>query len=181
MTAADTAAVLVVAMAAEVVGNSSTLIAQCKRRPLHGAAASRYPHARHPNTLIRAHNRGMKLGAFVGWGVVIYAVMQLIESGLVTYGFFGGFLPRVIEFAALLALCVIAGRALRFSSWKDIMPYSLSWAAISALLDAIYLTPSFGWHIYSSGGLWLGYVLIVLLPLLAPYTRRASHDVPRIT
>lgn len=123
------------------------------------------------------HNGAMKLGAFVGWGIVIYAVMRLTWEGLVLYGF-----SPYFEYVVLVVVCIIAGRALRFSSWKDIVPYALSWAAIGALLDVIYVAPFLGRAMYTDWSVWLGYVLVVLLPLLAPHTRRLVHtEAPLIT
>jgi hypothetical protein len=118
----------------------------------------------------------MKLGAFVGWGIVIYAVTRLAWEGLVLYGFSPHF-----KFIVLAVVCLVAGRALRFSSWKDIAPYAVSWAAISMVLDVVYVVPFFGWSPYADAGFWFAYALIAFLPLFAPQTRRVRDEMPQVT
>ena len=113
----------------------------------------------------------MKLGSLLGWGIVIYAILSLAWSGFVTYGISSGIAGRVFEFVILLIICLIAGRALKFKMWKDILPYSIVWAIVVAGLDAIYSVPSQGWGFYSAWYVWAGYALVVVLPLFAPLTR----------
>ena len=127
------------------------------------------------------HNNGMKFDALIGWGIVIYAVMRLTWDGLVIYGITSGFTPRIIELAMLVILATIAGRSLRFASWKDVLPYSLSWAVIAALLDMVYTVPFSGWQMYSDWNVWVGYAFVVLLPLMAPRTRRAHGEPAHIS
>lgn len=109
----------------------------------------------------------MRYGALFGWGIVIYAVMYLITSGLVVYGVVGGILAILFKFAGLIVTPAIAGRSLNFSSWKDIAPYSASWAIIVALLDAVFWFPYAGFAMYFSWGVWFGYALIFLVPIIA--------------
>ncbi len=122
----------------------------------------------------------MKYGTLVGWGIVIYAVMALAWSGIVIYGFAGTFLARLFELLVLTFVATIAGRALRHHSWKDILPYSLAWALMMAVFDALFSVPFAGWAIYADWNLWLGYALVALVPLIAPKTR-IHPEVPRIS
>jgi hypothetical protein len=64
---------------------------------------------------------GLRLGALLGWGIVLYAVMFLLWSAFLTYGFVGGIAPRVIALGVLIASAIIAGRSLRAASWHDIV------------------------------------------------------------
>ena len=123
----------------------------------------------------------MQWGALVGWGVAIYAVMYLSWNGLVINQFSTGVLPRLIELLILVILALLAGRSLRFQSWTDILPYSICWAIIMGLLDIIYSVPFGGWQIYTDWNLWVGYALVVILPLFAPLTRRTHHEPADIT
>ena len=107
----------------------------------------------------------MKYSKLFGWGIVIYAVMYLTWSFFVAYGFVGGIIPRLVSLAALLAVTVIAARSLHFSAWKDILPYSIAWAVMIALLDGVLVAPYAGWKIYSELGVWLGYAVVVIAPL----------------
>lgn len=121
----------------------------------------------------------MKYGALIGWGICIYAIMTLAWTGLALYGFAGTWGSRVAELIVLIITVTIAGRSLRFNSWKDILPYSILWVVIMALLDAVYTVPLSGWGIYADWNLWLGYALVALVPLFAPSTRmvKVGHEV----
>lgn len=120
----------------------------------------------------------MRYGAVLGWGIVIYAVMSLAWSGLVTYGLSGTIVSRFAELLVLVIVATLAGRSLRFHSWKDIIPYSFFWAVMMGLLDAVYSVPFGGWQIYADWNLWLGYCLVAVVPLLAPYTRKMPEGRP---
>lgn len=112
----------------------------------------------------------MKYGALFGWGIVIYAVMELAGTVSFVYGFSGTMPGRAFGLLVLIIVATIAGRSLRFHSSKDIFPYSFGWMIIVALLDYLVTVPGSGWAIYSDWDLWFGYGLVVLVPLLSPYT-----------
>ena len=116
----------------------------------------------------------MKYGAVVGWAVVIYAVMALAWSGFITYGLAGTLTARVLQLLVLVIVTTIAARSLKFHSWKDILPYSILWAVMMGLLDIVFTVPFAGWEIYADWNIWVGYTLVVIIPLLAPFTRGAS-------
>jgi uncharacterized membrane protein SirB2 len=109
----------------------------------------------------------------VGWGVVVYAVMYLVWSGLMMYGI-EGLSGVVIRLAVLLLVTRIAAHSLAATSWTGILPYSLSWAATAVLLDGIFLVPFTGYALYASWDVWLGYALLLVLPLLAPPVKKQA-------
>ncbi len=113
----------------------------------------------------------MKYGLLFGWGIGIYATMFLLWSSFVTYGFINGAGPRVAGLIALLVISVCAGRSLRAHSWRDILPYSVSWGIMTALLDAVVSVPLTGWQLYADWNVWVGYLLVALLPLFSLYPR----------
>jgi hypothetical protein len=115
------------------------------------------------------HNEDMSLriGVLLGWGITIYAIMFLVWSAFVTYGFVEGVAPRLLGFLVLLVVGATAGRSLRVRSWRDILPYSFVWGIMMFILDAIMTVPFTGWYIYSDWNVWIGYALVVLAPLLA--------------
>lgn len=113
----------------------------------------------------------MKWGALLGWGIVIYSVMYLAWSGFILYGFVEGILPRVLGLAVLVVVATIAGRSLRAHGWHDVLPYSIAWAVAIALLDAVFSVPYSGWQLYADWNVWVGYILVCVVPLLAPYTQ----------
>lgn len=118
----------------------------------------------------------------LSWGVIIYALMYLLWSVFAIYGFTAGYAPRFIGLGALVLLALIAGRSLKFHSWHDILPYSLFWLGSVVVLDIICTVPFTGWTLFYDWNLWVGYGLIVCVPLLAPLTRIVpatpsySHD-----
>ncbi len=127
--------------------------------------------------LARRHNDGMKVKAFLGWGIVIYALMFLTSAclnalNLISAGSMPPVFLHIVQLLVLIAIATIAGRSLRYADWRDILPYSVSWACIAALFDGLLFAPYGGWDIYLNGDVWMGYILLVLLPLLAPKTRR---------
>jgi len=83
----------------------------------------------------------IKYGALFGWGIVIYSVVFLVWSGFIAYGFVGGLAPALMAFLALIIVATIAGHSLHLHSWKDILPYSIAWAVMIALLDAVFAVP----------------------------------------
>lgn len=105
------------------------------------------------------------LGA-VGWGVVIYALMYLLWSGLAIYGFAAGYPSLIARILVLACVTALAARSLRMPTWKDLVPYTVSWAAVAIILDAVFLVPFSGFALYTSLNVWVGYILVATLPLL---------------
>ena len=114
----------------------------------------------------------VKYGALLGWGVVIYAVMFLAWSLFVTYGFVEGVLPRIAGLLTLIAVALSAGRSLRMATWKDILPYAFGWTLIVIAFDMLLSVPFTGWQLFTDWNVWVGYALVVIVPILSPYTRR---------
>lgn len=112
---------------------------------------------------------GLNLGKLLGWGITIYAIMFLLWSLFVTYGFVQGVLPRLLGFVVLVLTTVIAGRSLHAQAWRDILPYSLSWGVMMAIFDAVLSVPFAGWQMYLDWQLWFGYAIVVVAPLFALY------------
>lgn len=113
----------------------------------------------------------MRYGTLIGWGIVIYAVMFLTWNELIAYGFFEGIVPRITSLIVLVSTLVIVGRALRIDSWVGILPYSVGWACMMILFDAIFTVPGAGWGLYLDPDVLLGYALVALIPLLSPVLR----------
>src|SRR3989344_3217203 len=99
----------------------------------------------------------------IGWGIVIYAVMYLVWSGLVIYGLSLGYLSLIVRLLVLFFITMIAARSLRLGNWKDVFPYSVVWAIVAAILDGLFLVPFSGWGLYSSLSVWFGYAVFLLL------------------
>ena len=121
----------------------------------------------------------MRFGArALGWGIAIYAVMYLLWSGLVIYGLAAGVTSLVIRLVTLAAITIIAARSLHMPNWRDLVPYTVSWALIAVVLDALFLVPFSGWALYATWSVWVGYALVAIIPLLAAI--KLSRGTPRV-
>lgn len=120
----------------------------------------------------------MKYGALFGWGIVIYAVMFLAWSALVLYGFSEGALPRLLGLLVLIVVATIAGYSLRTYNWRDILPYSIFWLVEIILLDILMSVPYTGWILFADANVWVGYALVVLVPLFVPFVRNHTTTHP---
>ncbi len=109
----------------------------------------------------------MKYSSLIGWGVAIYAVMYLVTSGLLLYGLLIGLIPTLLKLATLVFVTALAGRSLNVRVWQDVIPYSVLWALIVALLDAVFWVPLSGWTLYASPGVWIGYAIVMITPIIA--------------
>ena len=112
-------------------------------------------------------NDDMKYSSIFGWAIVIYAVMFLFWSGMVIYGYAGTTAAWILQIAALVAVTTVAARSLHLTTWQDMILYSISWAILVALMDAVYSVPFAGWQIYYDWKVWLGYALVALVPILS--------------
>ncbi|MEY4747090.1 MAG: hypothetical protein RLZZ416_139 [Candidatus Parcubacteria bacterium] len=119
----------------------------------------------------------MRFGATVGWGVVIYAIMALSWSLMSTYSISGTLLSRILELVVLVVTTTIAGRSLHLHAWRDILPYSIAWTAVAFVIDALLNVPLIGWQLFADWNVWIGYALVVVVPLFSPQTR-AIRETP---
>ena len=91
-------------------------------------------------------------------------------------GFVEGWIPRLVGLFILIAVAVTAGRALHVHSWHDILPYSLGWGILMAVLDGFMTVPFAGWQVFADWNVWFGYCVVAIAPLLSLYPgfRRSS-------
>ncbi len=108
----------------------------------------------------------MNLRALVGWGIVIYAVLFLVWSGLAIHGLSGSFLARLMVLLSLVIIATIATRSLHLTNEGDVAPYAIGWVIIAAIMDAVFTVPGSGWAIYTNWNLWVGYVLLLCVPFI---------------
>ncbi len=114
------------------------------------------------------------------WGVCIYAVVALARQLLVLYELTDGIAPRLALLFVLVFVATLAGRSLRHSRAVDIAPYALGWMLIAIGLDSLMLAPVYGRSFLGNPEIWVGYVLLFVIPLLAPHTR-SRPEPPEIT
>ena len=116
----------------------------------------------------------MHLRPLLGWGIVIYAVLHLVWSGLVSYGLSGNLIGHIVMIATLVTLSVIATRTLRIMSERDVAPYAIGWMLIAIALDALITVPLAGWGIFSDWTVWAGYILLLVVPFVVTLLTKRS-------
>lgn len=102
--------------------------------------------------------------ATLGWGIVIYAVMYLAWSGLAVYGLTAGMLVLVLRLLVLAGITTLAAHDLKVSG-VTVAKYSAFWGLVAILLDIVLLVPFIGLTFYAEWGVWLGYALVVAIPI----------------
>jgi hypothetical protein len=120
----------------------------------------------------------MQYGKLLGWGIAIYAVMYLLVAILSIYQVSPPVLARGMTMLALISLATLAGLSLRRGAMIDILPYSLFWLLEVALLDALVSVPYAGWRLYLDYNVWIGYSLVLVVPLFASYFYRRAYALP---
>lgn len=102
----------------------------------------------------------------IGFGILIWVLMFVIVS------IFIGF--KIYDYTWMKVVTIIIGAAIVFFFAKKVKPnkvilaltYGLIWVVIGVILDAL-ITMRFNEEIFASRALWVGYILTLLIPLLA--------------
>ena len=121
----------------------------------------------------------LKYGPLFGWGILMYAVMYLTWSLFVTYGFVDGTAPHVAALLILLVIMAVAGSSLHLFSWKDILPYSLTWGLCVAILNSIMSMPFVGWNVFTEPYVWVSYALVVIVPLFCAEKTSVTDEISK--
>lgn len=108
----------------------------------------------------------MQLRALFGWGIALYAILYLVWSTLVVYGLSNSIFARLAMIVTLVVLAILATRSLRVTGERGVLPYAIGWVLIACVLDAIVTVPVAGWGIYSNWNVWVGYGLLLGVPLV---------------
>ncbi len=122
------------------------------------------------------HNERMRLRALFGWGIVIYAVLNLVWSVIVANGFSDNLIARVCMIIAIVALATIATRSLRLLSERDAIPFAIGWVLIAAGFDALLTVPIAGWSVFADPNTWVGYALLLAVPLVVAAVSKRPLD-----
>ncbi len=108
----------------------------------------------------------MHLKSTLGWGVVLYALLALSWTGFTLYGLATSSFSLLLQLLILTLVATVAARSLNLPHWVDIVPYSFTWAGVAIALDVMYKVPFLGWLYFADWTLWVGYALIVIVPLI---------------
>ena len=113
----------------------------------------------------------------IGFGVLLWVLMFVIVSIFIAFGIYD-FLWMMIVTAVIAGLIsfILAG----FVKPRNVglaLGYGLAWVVVGVILDLI-VTMRFNPTIFASWTLWLGYVLILLAPLLRVKKVPAAQEAP---
>lgn len=101
----------------------------------------------------------------ITFGIMLWVLMFVIMSVFVGFNIYNFPVTQLIGaiIAGIIAF-VLAGRA-RPASAGAALGYGFFWIIIAAILDAV-VTMRFNPEIFSAWALWLGYALVLFVPLL---------------
>lgn len=101
----------------------------------------------------------------VGFGAVIWILMFVIISIFIAFNIFGNAVAKVIIAIIAGAISYFLATKIKPADVKMALAYGVIWVIMGVILDAL-ITVRFNALIFSSKGLWLGYLLVLLAPLL---------------
>ncbi|RJQ33205.1 hypothetical protein C4568_04855 [Candidatus Parcubacteria bacterium] len=130
--------------------------------------------------MFSSHTRIFKWDSLLLWGVGMYATLALVWRFLLLYGITTGLASRLVMLLVLVIVATLAGHSLRYAKALDILPYAIGWTLIAVALDKLIVFPIEGIAMYMDWNIWVGYILLLVIPLLAPHLRY-QPDEPSIT
>ncbi len=74
---------------------------------------------------------------------------------------------KIITTLAVFIAAVLLAKSLKESSQNKMFLYGVLWTVIALILDAVITTRFTGWEVFGQWNIILGYLLIILAPLLA--------------
>ncbi|MBU2109782.1 hypothetical protein KKB71_02430 [Patescibacteria group bacterium] len=107
----------------------------------------------------------MNYKKLIGWGILFYVAAFVIMSVFVAFEKSDWIVAKLVTIAAIAVIAYLAGRNISASSMIDALKYSVVWAIIVAIFDFLICT-RFVPDIFFQWNIWVGYALIILVPLL---------------
>lgn len=101
----------------------------------------------------------------IGFGALIWILMFVIVSTLMAYGLYANIYEKAIVALIAGVLSFFAAGFLRPDKINTALIYGIVFVVTGVVLDAL-ITMRFSADIFYSKALWLGYVLVLLAPLL---------------
>lgn len=109
----------------------------------------------------------MSFGKALGYGVVLWLVAFVVASIFVGYSQTCAVTCHVITALVVLILAYLFGRKLNVSSASGMIKYTIVWVIVFLILDVLISTRYTGWAIFKSVWLWVSYLLVLLVSLMA--------------
>lgn len=102
-----------------------------------------------------------------GYGAVIWGVAFIVVSAFIGFEVTSEVIVQGVTTLAVAIAAYLLARSLNISNRKEMLKYGFSWVVVGLILDLIVTTRFTGWQFFSAFYVWLGYALILLVPLLA--------------
>jgi hypothetical protein len=100
-----------------------------------------------------------------GYGLLLWLVMFAVVSTFVGFKIYDNVLMKVVTAVIAGAISWVLASYVKPTSINLAISYGFSWVVVGVILDAV-VTRQFNGQIFLSKGLWLGYLLVLLAPLL---------------
>jgi len=107
----------------------------------------------------------------LGYGLLVYVVAFIVASIFVAYGSTESTLATWAVLIAVLVAVLFASKRLGVQTGGEAFKYSLGMLIIVAILDLVLTVPFTGMEIYSTWHIWVGYLLILFVPVLTSKLR----------
>lgn len=104
----------------------------------------------------------------LGFGALIWGVAFVVVSAFISFGIdTAGLVVQTITTFLVLLTAFLLAKSLNLSDKTEMLKYSFSWVVVGLILDVLITTGFTGWEFFYDWSIWVSYVLILLVPLLA--------------
>jgi hypothetical protein len=107
----------------------------------------------------------------VGYGAIIWAIAFVVVSVFIGFKVSSQFLVQGITTLAVIISAFLLAGILKISAMKDALICGLLWVITGVALDALITTRFTGWSFFCRWEMWLGYMLIFLVPPVVAYKK----------
>ena len=111
---------------------------------------------------------------FLGYGGIIWGVAFIVASLFVGFKVSSQIIIQGITTLAVVITAFLLAKSLNVSAIKEMLKYSFSWVVVGLILDALITARFTGWGFFSRWDIWLGYLLILVIPLLAVKSEKGA-------
>ena len=118
----------------------------------------------------------MNYKKLIGFGALIWGTAFITMTAFVAYQMGNYVLSTAILWIVVAIVAYLCGKNLQFVSRAQALKYSASWVAVGLIMDSIFTVPFTGWTIFSAWELWLGYILVLVVPLFTVKTQQTPQQ-----
>ena len=112
----------------------------------------------------------------IGWGVVIYAIVQLFGNMFRLFVFATGFGNVYVLYIIIVATTIGVAYAAGTQNFSESVRYGIGWVMVVWFFDWLIYFQIQGIAMYQDPRLWLGYLLVAVSPALMLGIGRLARD-----